>query len=107
MPLTGGLSRRILAWFLVLSLVPLFLSNTVGYQVTRRILESQVQRYLTAITEVEARFVATEVERHQRNLDAVVAGNADLAQAVAQAGAERRNAPADPPTPETLQQHLA
>jgi signal transduction histidine kinase len=107
MPLTGGLSRRILAWFLVLSLVPLFLSNTVGYQVTRRILESQVQRYLTAITEVEARFVATEVERHQRNLDAVVAGNADLAQAVAQAGAERRDAPADPRTAETLQLHLA
>jgi HAMP domain-containing protein len=51
--------------------------------------------------------VATEVERHQRNLDAVVAGNADLAQAVAQAGAERRDAPADPRTAETLQLHLA
>jgi signal transduction histidine kinase len=105
-PLTGGLSRRILAWFLVLSLVPLFVSNTVGYQVTRRILESQVKRYLTAITEVEARFVASEVERHQRNLDAVVARNLDVAQAVLQLAAARQGELADPHRTDALQQRL-
>ncbi len=106
MPLTGGLSRRILAWFLVLSLVPLFLSNTVGYLVTRRILENQVKRYLTAITEVEARFVASEVERHQGNLDAAAARNLVLAQAVVRLAAERLGSQLHLRERDTVQQHL-
>lgn len=81
-PLRGGLGRRILLWFLVLSLLPLFLSNTLGYVVTRRIIRDQVQRYLTAITEVEARHVAAELDRHQFSLDIVVAGNAFLSRNV-------------------------
>jgi hypothetical protein len=74
-PLQGGLRRRILLWFLTLSLIPLLLSNTVGYQVTRRIIEGQVWRYLTALTEVQAQHVATEVERHQLYLQAVAVGS--------------------------------
>ncbi|MEJ2237900.1 MAG: ATP-binding protein [Gemmatimonadales bacterium] len=69
-------------WFLVLSLVPLFISNAVGYSVTSRIIERQAQRYLLALTEIEAQHVATEVERHLLYLDAVVAGNVLLTSSV-------------------------
>ncbi len=90
----GGLGRRILLWFLVLSLVPLLVSNTVGFQVTRRIIEAQVQRYLSALTEIQAEHVATEVERHHLYLDAIVAGNRYLIGALASASAAvRTNAP--------------
>ncbi|MDH3496014.1 MAG: ATP-binding protein [Gemmatimonadota bacterium] len=104
--LKGGLRRRILAWFLVLSLVPLFLSNTVGYQVTRRIIEGQVRRFLMAITEVEARHVATEIERHQQNLDAVAAGNTTLARGVALRASARQAGRADPSVDDLLREHL-
>jgi len=82
LPVKRGLRRRILVWLLVLSLVPLLLSNMVGYLVTSRIIEGQIQRYLLALTEIEAQHVATEVERHLLYLDAVVAGNSFLTSAV-------------------------
>lgn len=85
-PLQGGLRRRILVWFLTLSLLPLFLSNTVGYRVTRRIIEGQVRRYLTALTEVQAQHVATEVERHQLYLQAMASDNSFLAANMRPAG---------------------
>lgn len=88
--LGGGLGRRILLWFLVLSLVPLFVSNTVGFEVTRRIIEEQTRRYLRALTEIQAEYVATEVERHHLHLDAIVAGNRYLLGAVASASAAVR-----------------
>ena len=81
----GGLRRRILVWFLVLSLAPLFLSNTVGYQVTRRIIERQARSHLVAWTAAEARHVASEVERHQQDLDAAVAGDRVLVGGIAPA----------------------
>jgi signal transduction histidine kinase len=90
LPVKKGLRRRILVWFLVLSLVPLFLSNTVGYSVTSRIIERQVQRYLLALTEIEAQHVATEVERHLLYLDVVVAANSFLTNAVPHAAAAVR-----------------
>jgi signal transduction histidine kinase len=89
-PLKSGLRRRILVWFLTLSLLPLFLSNTLGYRVTRGIIENQVRRYLVALTEVEAQHVATEVERHQLYLQAVAAGNSFLAANMRPAGAAVR-----------------
>ncbi len=90
LPRAGGLRRRILAWFLVLSLVPLFLSNTIGYQVTRRIIERQARSFLQAFAEIEARHVATEVERHQQSLDAVVEGNTALSGSLAVLGERRQ-----------------
>jgi signal transduction histidine kinase len=82
-------------WFLVLSLLPLFLSNTIGYQVTRRIIERQAQRYLIALATAEAGHVAAEIERHQQNLDAEVEGNTALAgMLVLLADSERRAADA-------------
>lgn len=70
-PLRGGLGRRILLWFLVLSLVPLLVSNSVGFVVSRGIIEQQMRRYLLALAEIQAQQVATEVERHQLFLEAI------------------------------------
>jgi len=82
---SGGLRRRILVWFLVLSLVPLFLSNTVGYQVTRRIIERQARSHLVAWAGAEARHVASEVDRHQQRLEAAATVDRVLAGAMAPA----------------------
>jgi signal transduction histidine kinase len=74
-PLRGGLGRRILIWFLVLSLLPLFLSNSVGYGVSRRIIEKQVRQYLEALVQVQADHVAHQVELHQLSLEAAIANS--------------------------------
>jgi signal transduction histidine kinase len=63
----------------VLSLLPLFVSNTLGYQVTRRIIQRQARQYLAAHATAEAGHVASDIVRHQRSLDAEVAGNTALA----------------------------
>ncbi len=81
---SGRLSRRLLGWFLLFSLVPLFASNTIGYLKAREIIERLVDRYLAAVAEVEARHVSDEVERHLSSLEMLAAGNQFLA-----AGLER------------------
>jgi signal transduction histidine kinase len=93
-------------WFLVLSLVPLFLSNSVGYVVTSRIINGQIERYLLTLTEIEAQQVATEVERHQLYLDAVVAGNLFLAEIVPLAAAAVRAGRSDAASVAGLHEHL-
>lgn len=80
-----GLRRRILLWFLILSLVPLLVSNTVGYLVTRRIIENQVRSRLRALVEAEAAHVAAEVERNQLLLERVVLGSGQFAATVERA----------------------
>ncbi|UCC72925.1 MAG: HAMP domain-containing protein [Gemmatimonadota bacterium] len=86
-PLRGGLGRRILLWFLVLSLVPLLVSNSVGYVASRGIIENQIQRYLRALAEIQARQVATEVERHQLFLDGITVSAPPLFRAIPSAAA--------------------
>ncbi|MBI4545144.1 MAG: hypothetical protein HY703_08120, partial [Gemmatimonadetes bacterium] len=78
-PLRGRLSRRLLVWFLVLSLAPLFVSNTVGYVRSQGIVERLVQRYVSVIAEVEARHIRDQVQRHVLGLQAIAAGNEFLA----------------------------
>ncbi|UCF21323.1 MAG: HAMP domain-containing protein, partial [Gemmatimonadota bacterium] len=81
-PLWGGLGRRILLWFLVLSLVPLLVSNSVGYFVSRGIIELQLRRHLRSAAEIHAQQVATEIERHQLFLDGIAVGIRPLVQTV-------------------------
>jgi signal transduction histidine kinase len=85
MPLRGGLGRRILLWFLVLSLVPLLVSNTVGYLYTREIIDWQIRRYLGALAEIQAQQVATEVERHQLFLEGITVSSLPLFQTMSAA----------------------
>ncbi len=74
-PLRGGLGRRILVWFLILSLLPLFLSNSVGYGVSRKIIEEHVRQYLRALVQVQADHVAHQIEMNQMSLEAAVANS--------------------------------
>jgi signal transduction histidine kinase len=67
-------------WFLVLSLVPLLVSNTVGYVFTRDIIDRQIRRYLRALAEIQTQQVAREVERHQLFLAGIVASDPALFQ---------------------------
>lgn len=77
----GGLRARLVVWFLLLSLIPLVGSNTLGYLRSTGIVEGLVQRYLDGIAEVQALHVRDQVERHRLYLQAVSAGNAFLAAA--------------------------
>ena len=79
------LNRRLLAWFLVFSLVPLIATNAVGYYRTKAIIEDLFQTYLKGIARTQAQHVQDRVERHALALQAIVAGNAFLVAGVRQA----------------------
>ena len=72
---SGRLSRRLLGWFLLFSLIPLFVSNSIGYFKARQIIERLVDRYLAAVAQVESEHVAERLERQAAALDVVTAGN--------------------------------
>ena len=82
--LSGGLGRRLLIWFLLLSLIPLLGSNTIGYLRTQVIIEGLVERYLGGIAELQARRVQEGVEQHFLHLSSLGTGNRFL-----EAAAER------------------
>ncbi|HET9984491.1 MAG TPA: ATP-binding protein [Longimicrobiales bacterium] len=82
----GSLRRRLIAWFLVFSLFPLLASNMVGYVQSQRIVRRLVERYLSAVAELEARHVRDQVDRHVLELSAVTSGNEFLAAAVLRGG---------------------
>jgi hypothetical protein len=65
----GRLNRRLLAWFLVLSLAPLFLTND-----------------LAAISQAQARLIDDRIERHLLLLQAITSGNQFLSAGAIQAG---------------------
>lgn len=75
----GRLRRRLLVWFLVFSLVPLLATNAVGYQRTKKILGQIVDRYLSAVAEVEVDHVHDRIDNHLLLLQAIVTGNQFLA----------------------------
>lgn len=74
-PLTGGLGRRLLVWFLLFSLIPLFASNTIGYVRSDDIIGELVKRYLDGIARVQALHVQDQVDRSLLSLQLVSAGN--------------------------------
>src|SRR5574341_2631464 len=63
--LRSALGKKLLTWFLLLSLVPLFVSNSVGYVASTRIIGARAERDLEALTEVQAHHVRDEIERLQ------------------------------------------
>ncbi len=62
-PLRSALGGRILAWLLLLSLMPLFASNTIGYLASSRIIHRLAQRDLEALAEALAHHTRDEIER--------------------------------------------
>jgi signal transduction histidine kinase len=71
-PLRSALGKRILAWLLLLSLVPLFVSNSVGYLASSRIIERLAARDLEAFTVIQAHHVRDEIERLLLSLSSAV-----------------------------------
>jgi signal transduction histidine kinase len=75
----GRLGRRLLVWFLAFSLVPLLATNAVGYQRTKEILHDVINRYLTAVVEVQVQHVRDRLDNHILLLQAIGTGNQFLA----------------------------
>ncbi len=75
----GRLSRRLLAWFLLFSLLPLLVTNAIGYRRSEGIITQLVERYLTAIATIQAQHVQDRTDRALLLLQAVSAGNEFLA----------------------------
>lgn len=71
-PLRSALGMRILAWLLLLSLVPLFLSNSVGYFASGRIIGRRAARDLEALTSIQALHVRDQIDRLLLSLSAAV-----------------------------------
>lgn len=76
-PPTGRLRRRLLAWFLIFSLLPLLFTNAVGYRRTESIIEQMVERYLAALAQSQAQHVRDRTDRAVLQLRAAASG-ADL-----------------------------
>lgn len=74
----GTLGRRILLWFLVLSLFPLLFSNALGYLVTRGIQGREVDRFMRALTATQAAHVTHGIDRNQLVLSTLVAAHQNL-----------------------------
>lgn len=77
-PMRGGLGRRLLMWFLLLSLIPLFGSNAIGYLRTQIIIEGLVERYLGGVADLQARGIEDGVERHFLYLEQMGSNNSVL-----------------------------
>lgn len=69
------LSRRLLAWFLAFSLVPLVVTNAVGYWRSKAILQRRIERDMAALADVQALHVRDRADRALFVLQAITAGN--------------------------------
>lgn len=78
----GALRRRILGAFLILSLIPLFGSNAVGYARSRVIVEGLVGRFLDGMAGIQAAHVQDRLGQRLLYLSAVATGNRFLEAAV-------------------------
>ncbi len=63
-PLAGPLGRRLLIGLILLSVVPLALSNGLGYLRSTTIIQGLVERYLDGIADLQALHVRDQVLRH-------------------------------------------
>jgi len=78
-PLAGPLGRRLLAWLLLLSLLPLLITNMSGYLASQEIIERLARRQLAAIAHAESQHVSDQLRRAKMDLQALAAGNVFLA----------------------------
>lgn len=90
--LTRRLNRRLLAWFLLISIVPLMAASVFGYGRSSTIMAELAQRFLVAYASLEAEHVGDRIEKGLRALHEVATGNEVLSSA-----AERGRAAIDGP----------
>ncbi len=75
----GRLSRRLLAWFLVFSLLPLLITNAIGYRRSQAIITQLVERYIAAIAQIQAQHVRDRADHALLLLQAVAVDEEFLA----------------------------
>lgn len=80
-----GLGRRLMGWFLLLSLVPLLTSNTIGYIRSQGITEGLLEQSLDVTSLLQVLHVQNRAERAMLFLGAVAAGNEFLGAGVRRA----------------------
>jgi signal transduction histidine kinase len=85
----GRLNRRLLAWFLVFSLLPLLITNAIGYRRSQEIITELVERYLSAIAQVHAQHVHDRTDRALLQLQTIATGNEFLAAGTSRTEMER------------------
>lgn len=84
-PGRSRLRNRLLGWFLLFSIVPLFVTNAVGYWRTKAILRDQAELSLATLARVQAQHVRAQLERHLLTMKAITSGNEFLLAGVRQA----------------------
>lgn len=102
----SGLRVRLLVFFLLLSLVPLFLSSAVGYLRSTGIIADLVGHHLSGIADAQALHVRDQVDRHRLSLQAVEAGNSFLVAAALGLQGHEAGRMGDVATLEAVQEHL-
>lgn len=90
--LTRRLNRRLLAWFLLIALVPLVATSAFGYGRSSTIMAELAQRFLVAYARLEAEHVGDRIEQGLRTLHDITTGNEVLS-----AGAEQGRAATNGP----------
>ncbi len=75
-PLAGPLGRRLLVGLILLSVVPLALSNGLGYLRSTAIIQGLVERYLDGIANLQAVHISDQVLAHTHSLGEMVANPA-------------------------------
>ncbi len=81
-PLESRLGRRLLGWFIVISLLPLMASNMLGYIESGRLIERFIGRQLAAIASVQATYVRDQIDWIFTRLDLLVAANPEFREAI-------------------------
>lgn len=106
-PLGRRLRRKLLIWFSLFSLVPLIVTNTIGYVGSQHIIERLVTEYLQGIAKVEARHVRDQIERQQVVLRLIATGNEFLAAGAVQMAGGSAGEMGKAASGEAVQEYLA
>lgn len=105
-PLSGRLGRRLLVWILALALVPLLVTNTLGYVKSEDLIVRLVERYLEAIASSEAQSVRSEIDRYLLDLQAISAGNEFLVAGALRLTGEEAGPMGEAANREAVERHL-
>jgi hypothetical protein len=84
----------------------LLLSSSVGFIVSRGIIEQQMRRYLHALAEMQAQQVAREVERHHLFLRGIAASDGALFNTILATAADVQNGQRRAHSASAVQAHL-
>ncbi|HSM06503.1 MAG TPA: ATP-binding protein [Longimicrobiales bacterium] len=101
------LRGRLLLALLLLSLLPLFGTNALGYLRSRIIIEDLVARYLDGLARVEAAHVRDRLEQRRLYLEALVSGNRFLEEALDTISETATSSPRSRSASEAVREYLS